>query len=378
MQEELVIRGSQAEAKIFTHNINEETIGQIYRLVNHPFAAGSTVRIMPDTHIGKGAVVGTTITFSDKVVPDVVGVDVGCGMFVAELGSEFEKGNVDMAKLDAAIRLVVPAGTSIRNHRHPLLKGIDLDGVYAPITKRQRTDLSLGSLGGGNHFVELNEGKDGKLYLVIHSGSRSLGQDVAKFHQRQAVSFWAQQNNRTQKGEWVDPEFAYLVGDGMQRYLSDLRIAQQYAHLNRKAMISEIVNAMGWAVARTFDTVHNYADLDAKILRKGAISAKAGEEVLIPINMRDGSILAVGKGNADWNNSAPHGAGRLLSRSQARKQLDMDAFIETMKDVYTTSVRPGTIDEAPFAYKSMDEILERTKETFDVKDILRPLYNFKA
>ena len=283
-----------------------------------------------------------------------------------------------MAKLDAAIRLVVPAGTSIRNHRHPLLKGIDLDGVYAPITKRQRTDLSLGSLGGGNHFVELNEGKDGKLYLVIHSGSRSLGQDVAKFHQRQAVSFWAQQNNRTQKGEWVDPEFAYLVGDGMQRYLSDLRIAQQYAHLNRKAMISEIVNAMGWTVARTFDTVHNYADLDAKILRKGAISAKAGEEVLIPINMRDGSILAVGKGNADWNNSAPHGAGRLLSRSQARKQLDMDAYIETMKDVYTTSVRPGTIDEAPFAYKSMEEILERTKETFDVKDILRPLYNFKA
>ena len=283
-----------------------------------------------------------------------------------------------MAKLDAAIRLVVPAGTSIRNPRHPLVKGIDLDGVYAPITKRQRTDLSLGSLGGGNHFVELNEGKDGKLYLVIHSGSRSLGQDVAKFHQRQAVSFWAQQNNRTQKGEWVDPEFAYLVGDGMQRYLSDLRIAQQYAQLNRKAMISEIVNAMGWTVARTFDTVHNYADLDAKILRKGAISAKAGEEVLIPINMRDGSILAVGKGNADWNNSAPHGAGRLLSRSQARKQLDMDAFIETMKDVYTTSVRPGTIDEAPFAYKSMEEILERTKETFDVKDILRPLYNFKA
>ena len=282
MQEELVIRGSQAEAKIFTHNINEDTLGQIYRLVNHPFAAGSTIRIMPDTHIGKGAVVGTTITFSDKVVPDVVGVDVGCGMFVAELGSEFEKGNVDMAKLDATIRLVVPAGTSIRNRRHPLLKGIDLDSVHAPITKRQRTDLSLGSLGGGNHFCELNEGKDGKLYLVIHSGSRSLGQDVAKFHQRQAVSFWAQQNNRTQKGEWVDPEFAYLVGDGMQRYLSDLRIAQQYAHLNRKAMISEIVNAMGWTVARTFDTVHNYADLDAKSYAKAPFPQKLERKFSFP------------------------------------------------------------------------------------------------
>lgn len=378
MTEELELNGRYTKAKIFTHNISDKTLGQIFRLINHPFAEGSQIRIMPDTHIGKGAVVGTTMTFSDKVVPDVVGVDIGCGMFVAELDEKVLEGTIDMARLDDTIRRVIPAGAKIRQKRHSLVNDINLDSIHAPIERRQRTELSLGSLGGGNHFIELNKDDDGRIYLVIHSGSRSLGQYVAKYHQQRAVEFWEERGNHTEKGEYVDPEFAYLMGEELDAYLHDLAITQHFAHLNRKAMVSEIVNAMGWNVHRTLDTVHNYADLDAKILRKGAISAKAGEEVLIPINMRDGSILAVGKGNADWNQSAPHGAGRLLSRSQAREQLNLDDYIETMKGVYSTSVRKKTLDEAPFAYKSMDEILDRTKESFDVKAILKPIYNFKA
>jgi len=342
MTEEIELQGKFASAKLFTHQVNEETISQICRLLNHPFSEGSLIRIMPDTHIGKGAVVGSTMTFADKIVPNVVGVDIGCGMFVAEL-DKVEKETVDMAKLDAVIRRVVPFGTGIRQTRHALLQQVNLDAVHATIQKRQRVDFSLGSLGGGNHFIELNTDEEGRIYLVIHSGSRSLGQDIAKFHQRKANAFWEEQGNRTVKGEYVDPEFAYLTGEDKSLYLQDVAIAQRFAHLNRLAIISEIVTAMDWSVKRMFDTIHNYADLEKNILRKGAISAKAGEEVLIPINMRDGSVLAIGKGNPDWNQSAPHGAGRLLSRSQARNQLDMEAYRDSMKGVYTTSVRPDTI-----------------------------------
>ena len=377
MTEELEIKGKYTSAKIFTHNINEDTLSQIYRLLNHPFSEGSTIRIMPDCHIGKGAVVGTTITYDDKIVPDVVGVDLGCGLYVAELKG-LTKDDIDMEMLDKTIRRFVPAGFNHRDRTHLFIKDVDLDALHAPMKDRRRVELSLGSLGGGNHFIELNQDETGKLYLIIHSGSRSLGQDVAKYHQKKAVSLWAEKNNRTEKDEYIDPEFAFLTGEDMQQYLNDVSIAQKYAHLNRKAMISEIVKYMKWEVAREFDTIHNYADTEAKILRKGAISAKVGEEVLIPINMRDGSILATCKGNADWNQSAPHGAGRLFSRTQAKKTFEMEAYIETMKDVYTTSISPSTLDEAPFAYKTMEEILERTGETFEVKAILKPLYNFKA
>ncbi len=378
MQEELEIKGGYAEAKIFTHNINADTIAQVYRLVNHPFSEGSTIRIMPDCHIGKGAVVGTTMTYTDKIVPDVVGVDLGCGMYMAELDESIRSYSFDYAKLDAVIRTQVPSGFQARSKRHPFAKQVDLDALIAPMKDRNRVELSIGSLGGGNHFIELNIDTEGKLYLVIHSGSRSLGQDVARYHQETAKYYWETRNNKTDAGVHVDPEFAYLTGRLMADYLNDVRIAQTYAHLNRKAMVDEIIRGMGWKVTRTLDTIHNYADLDAKILRKGAISAKAGEEVLIPINMRDGSILAVGKGNPDWNNSAPHGAGRILSRSQAKKQLVLNDYIETMKGIFTTSVSAKTLDEAPFAYKSLEEILERTGETFEVKALLKPIYNFKA
>ena len=297
---------------------------------------------------------------------------------MAELDASITKETVNFQLLDEMIRQHVPSGFNCRSTRHVYAKQIDLDKLHAPMKDSNRVELSIGSLGGGNHFIELNEDEAGKLYLVIHSGSRSLGQDVAKYHQKLAVDYWESKKNLNEDGATVHPEFAYLTGESMRQYLNDVQIAQQYAHLNRKAMVNEITRAMNWKIERTLDTIHNYADTEAKILRKGAISAKAGQEVLIPINMRDGSILAVGKGNPDWNESAPHGAGRILSRTQAKKQLDMDEYVETMKDVFTTSVSKSTLDEAPFAYKTMEEILERTGDAFDVKAILKPLYNFKA
>ncbi|MDE1547794.1 RtcB family protein [Jeotgalibaca caeni] len=375
--DEQILKGKYAEAKIFTTNIDEETLNQVRRLVDHPYANGSTIRIMPDTHIGKGAVVGTTMTFTDKIVPDVVGVDIGCGMFVAELGN-LRVERRELERLDAAIKKHVPSGTGIRNQPHGFIRSIDLDSLYVPLENLDRIRRSLGSLGGGNHFIELNEDESGNLFLIIHSGSRSLGQQVAKFHQQKAIRYWQSKGNKTVEGHPIDPEFAYLEGDDMKQYLFDMALTQRYAHLNRKAMMMEITQAMGWQPVRTFDVVHNYLDLKQRIIRKGAISAQKGEEILIPINMRDGSILARGKGNPDWNDSAPHGAGRLLSRTQARKQLKLNEFQQAMKGIYSTSVRKATLDEAPFAYKPLEEILERTKETMEDVQILKPLYNFKA
>lgn len=371
------LTGQFASAKVFTTNIDEETVAQIHQLLDHPYSEGSQIRIMPDTHIGKGAVVGTTMTFTNKIVPDVVGVDIGCGMYVADLG-QLALDTRDYERLDEVIRKYVPSGTSVRNRVHGFMKSIDLDMIRAELTEKERIALSLGSLGGGNHFIELNADAHGNHYLVIHSGSRSLGQQVAKYHQQKAGRYWKERGNVTKQGHPVDPEFAFLVGMDMKDYLHDMAITQRYAHLNRKAMMMEITQAMSWQPVRTFDVVHNYVDIPNQIIRKGAIAARAGEEILVPINMRDGSILAKGLGNPDWNYSAPHGARRLLSRTQARKRLSLRAFEDTMKGIYTTSVRKATLDEAPFAYKPMQEILDRTQDAFTVTAILRPVYNFKA
>lgn len=377
IKDELELTGTFADAKVFTTNIDGETIGQITRLLNHPFSKGSKIRIMPDTHIGKGAVVGTTMTFHDKMVPDVVGVDIGCGMYLAQLGKTKWKES-DFKKLDQVIKNEIPSGSGIRKKSHPFLNKMNLEEIRAPIKRRQRSALAIGSLGGGNHFIELNRDEEGNHYLIIHSGSRALGHDVASYYQKKAVQLWEERENKDEEGNYVDPEFAYLEGKDMEDYLHDVQICQRFAHLNRKAMVEEITREMGLETVRAFDTIHNYVDVPNQIIRKGAISAQAGEEILIPINMRDGSILAVGKGNPDWNYSAPHGAGRLLSRTQAKKKLRMKDFVHTMKNVYTTSVRANTLDEAPFAYKSMEEILARTSQSFTVKSLLIPVYNFKA
>lgn len=391
------LTGKHDTAKVFTENIDDVTIGQIITFLNQPFAKGANTRIMPDTHAGKGAVIGTTMRITDKIVPNLVGVDIGCGMLTVEIKPEA----IDFAKLDAVIRTHVPSGQSVRGRQHTYTKEVPLDKIIAPFNEN-RANLSIGSLGGGNHFIELNETADGRQFLVIHSGSRHVGVKVATFHQNRAIASFerdteglkslvaemkkAGKDRDIQQAiqafqstkPTVPKELMYLEGSQMEEYLHDLKIAQEFAFWNRAAMMQEIMSNMGFTEIGRMDTIHNYVDLDHMILRKGAISARKGEQVLIPINMRDGSILATGKGNDDWNQSAPHGAGRILSRSRAKELLSVEDFRDTMKDVYSTSISQQTLDESPFAYKPMAEIIANTKDTITMDAILKPLYNFKA
>lgn len=392
-----IIKGKFDTAKVFTENIDDATMEQIKSFLDQQFVTGANVRIMPDCHAGKGAVIGTTMKIKNKIVPNLVGVDIGCGMLCMEI----QKSDIDFEKLDRVIRVLVPAGQGTRQTPHSFTSNIKLSNVIAPFSLDTAT-LSLGTLGGGNHFIEVNHTDDGRLFLVIHSGSRHLGAKVARFHQKRAIDtlkFNREElneiianlkkegkQNEIQKAiqsfktkEVVVPaELSYLEGLQMEEYFHDLKIAQDYAKWNRAAMAQVISENMNFVEVGRIDTVHNYVDLDNMILRKGAISAQKGELVLIPINMRDGSLLAEGKGNEDWNYSGPHGAGRIFSRTKAKATLNMEDFKETMKDVFTTSVDIDTIDESPFAYKTMNEIIENTKDTIEVKQILKPIYNFKS
>ncbi|EDX69652.1 RNA-splicing ligase RtcB [Bacillus cereus] len=393
----LKLQGKYNEAKIFTNNVGETAIGQIVDLCNQEFVKDSQIRIMPDTHAGAGCTSGTTMTIQDKIVPNLVGVDIGCGMEVVVIDKKKEEINFDY--LDETIRKFVPSGFRIRDKEHRFSKMIDFDGVRAPFTL-QRAQKSIGTLGGGNHFVELNEDDKGNVYIVIHSGSRNLGKQIAEYYQNfayeQLIDVTSMKDDiikrLTEEGRAkeiqetlrgiqkpkIRKELAYLEGQGFKDYMNDMNIAQKYAALNRKAMIDEIVTKMDWKITDQFTTIHNYIDIENMILRKGAISAQKDERVIIPINMRDGSIIAFGKGNPDWNFSGPHGAGRIMSRKKAKESLSLEEFQNTMKEVWTTSVVESTIDEAPMVYKPMDEIIENTKETIDIKHIIKPLYNFKA
>ncbi|WP_033541522.1 RNA-splicing ligase RtcB [Planococcus sp. CAU13] len=392
-----IIQGKYSDAKVFTNNIDDVTVAQIEEFLNEELTKEANVRIMPDCHAGKGAVIGTTMKVTDRVVPNLVGVDIGCGMLCVEV----QKTDVDFAKLDAAVQALVPSGQSIRTSPHDYMKHIELDRVLANFSK-ETAALSLGTLGGGNHFIEMNETEDGRLFLVIHSGSRHLSTKVANHHQKKAIESLSTDKERLNEliaqlkvegrhreineairsfksaAPVVPNDLAYLQGTGMEDYFNDLKIAQDYAKWNRAAMVQELMEAMAFQEVGRIDTVHNYIDLEHMILRKGAISARKDELVLIPINMRDGSLLAKGKGNDDWNQSGPHGAGRILSRTKAKQQLNLDDFTATMKGVYTTSVSADTIDESPFAYKTMQEIIDNTQDTIEIQSVLRPLYNFKA
>ncbi|MFZ3590113.1 RtcB family protein [Bacillus sp. DJP31] len=394
---QLMLNGKKSDAKVFTKNIDETTINQILTLLEQDFAEEANVRIMPDCHAGKGAVIGTTMKVKDKVVPNLVGVDIGCGVLCVE----FEKTELDFEKLDNTIRKFVPSGMNIRETPHPYTENLDLDHVEANFSMNTAL-LSLGTLGGGNHYIEVNASTEGKYYLAIHSGSRHIGVKVANYHQKKAIEQLSNGKEKLEKlisdlkeqGKHkeiqdtiknfkadiptVPNDLAYLTGLPMEDYLKDLKIAQEFAMWNRAAMAQVIIEAMELIEVNRVDTVHNYIDLDHMILRKGAISAQRDEMVIIPINMRDGSILAKGKGNPDWNYSGPHGAGRILSRTKAKQLLSIQDFKETMKDVFTTSVSEDTIDESPFAYKTMEEIIENTKDTIDIISVLKPLYNFKA
>ena len=391
------------DLKIFTDNIEQEAIDQINTLLEQPAFTDCKVRIMPDVHAGAGCVIGFTADLGDKVIPNIVGVDIGCGMFTVELG----RIDIDYDKLDARIRTLIPSGRNVHDD-FDLVPAIEkakelIDELHCKedLRKISWLERSMGTLGGGNHFIEIDEGSDGSKYLVIHTGSRNLGKQVAEYYQRLAVKrLYANKEERADiiakcKSEGrerdiqaelaklaskhssnVPKDLCYLEGKDRDDYLDDMKICQLFAKLNRECIAYSIIG--GRLVGDPFHTIHNYIELETNMVRKGAISAKKGEKVLIPINMRDGSLLCVGKGNEDWNCSAPHGAGRIMSRSKARESISMESFRESMTGIYTTSVCESTIDESPMAYKSMNEIINNIKDTVDILDVLKPVYNFKA
>ena len=397
-----------SDLKIFTDSIEPEALNQIYTLIKQPAFADCKVRIMPDVHAGKGCVIGFTADLGDKVIPDIVGVDIGCGMLCCEIG----KIDIDYAKLDSVICEHIPAGRSVRAEE---INFPQIEDLYCKnqLRNMERLKCSLGTLGGGNHFIEVDEDNEGMKYLVIHTGSRNLGKQVAEIYQQMAIDDMqgtdklaeeskkliaeykaAGRQKDIQRGlaelkrKWqpdklnIPKELCYLTGEHREMYLHDMKICQEFARVNRRAIQDIIFYYMGWTFSRSFmerfQTIHNYIDHDTNIVRKGAISAKSGEKVLIPINMRDGCVIGVGKGNEDWNCSAPHGAGRIMSRSKAKENVSLEEYQESMKGIYTTSVSQSTIDESPMAYKPMDEILEHIKDTVEIVKIIKPVYNFKA
>ncbi|HEQ3553552.1 RtcB family protein [Bacillus subtilis] len=393
------VKGKYSSAKIFTDNIEETAMGQVVELCNQEFVKGSKIRIMPDVHAGAGCTIGTTMTIKDKVVPNLVGVDIGCGLEVVYI--DIDKSEVNFDQLDDVIRKHVPSGFAVRGKAHKYTEQVPLDIVRAPINEN-RAKLSVGTLGGGNHFVELNEVEPGKVALVIHSGSRSLGKQIAEHYQDKAYKELMNVKNEQQqiieelksqgraheihealrgiKKPKAKKDLAYVQGSSFEDYMNDMSIAQLHACWNRRAMVQQIVSHMGWSIVDQFTTIHNYIDMEYMILRKGAISARAGERVIIPINMRDGSLIAEGKGNPDWNFSGPHGAGRVMSRSKAKKNLKVEDFKKSMEGIWTSSVNENTLDEAPMVYKPLDEIRENIEEGGAVKvlQVIKPVYNFKA
>lgn len=397
----LEVKGKYNSAKIFTDVVDKASVAQVIELCNQPFTAKSRIRMMPDIHAGAGCTVGTTMTITDKVVPNLVGVDIGCGMETVHLREQ----HLELQKLDKLIRAKIPSGFSIREKAHRYFDEIDLTELYC---YRQinplRAEKSLGTLGGGNHFIEVDRDDEGGLYLVIHSGSRHLGLEVAAWYQNEAYQRLNKSSKSDEaaliaklKSEGRDKEIqkairklkntkqtsipkplAYAEGELFEQYIHDMRIIQRFAVLNRRAIADDILKGMGLHAQDSFTTIHNYIDIDAMILRKGAVSAKAGERLLIPINMRDGSLICIGRGNEDWNCSAPHGAGRLMSRSQAKQSFTVSEFKHQMDGIYTTSVGKATLDECPMAYKRMEDIVSNIGETVRIERIIRPVYNFKA
>lgn len=387
--------------KIFTDNIDGKALDQIYSLCKHPAFADCKVRIMPDVHAGAGCVIGFTADLGRKVIPQVVGVDIGCGMLTTCLG----KIDIDFAKLDNVIRECVPSGRSVHDvQRIKIDKHLHCYGALQNIDWLER---SVGTLGGGNHFIEIDGDEEGNKYLVIHSGSRNLGKQVCEYYQNLAISNLMGHNKleraitnlieeykrtgrqreiasaidtikKSEFAEKIPKELCYLDGDDRENYLADMAYCQAFAEVNRANIASIIMIMMKWKECDRFETIHNYIDHESNIVRKGAISAKLGERVLIPLNMRDGCIIGVGRGNEDWNCSAPHGAGRIMSRSQAKETVSLDEFVAEMEGIYTTSVNEGTIDESPMVYKPMHEIVKYIEPTVEIERIIKPLYNFKA
>ena len=399
----LEIKGKVNTAICYARVVEEEAIEQIRRMCDYDVSEGSRIRIMPDVHAGNGCTIGTTMTIRDKAIPNVVGVDIGCGMYTVNLGQT----EIDFAKVDEAAHFI-PSGMNVWEGRQ---EHFDLTGLicYRELKDAKRLERSLGTLGGGNHFIEIDQAADGTGYLIIHSGSRNLGKQVAEFYQNLAIRLdrgfdrylesrdeiirnFKEMGRKNEIQEALKQlrelfhetapstpdDLCYLYGQYLDDYLHDVEICQAFAKRSRELMAEILLERTGLTGGESFHTIHNYIDTEEMILRKGAIAAHNGEKVLIPINMRDGSILAVGKGNPEWNYSAPHGAGRIMSRGKARATLSLEEYRKTMEGVYTTSVNENTLDEAPMAYKSLEDIIDVIRESVDVIDVMKPIYNFKA
>ena len=395
------------DLKIFTENIEQEAINQINELLEQEAFANCKIRIMPDVHAGKGCVIGFTGDLGDKVIPNIVGVDIGCGMLCVGLGDV----ELDLAELDKIIRETIPSGMNV--HNEIPIPNFDLTTLrcYKELKNKDNwLEKSMGTLGGGNHFIEIDIDEDNNKYLVIHTGSRNLGKQVADIYQEQAIEYCSYKQEavkeieeciKTYKAQGraneinnelkkirekyqnktkLPKDLCYLEGQLREDYLHDMKLCQEFAIKNREAIAGEIIAQMGLmlCVEEFFHTVHNYISFEDNIVRKGAISAKKDEKVIIPMNMRDGCIIGIGKGNDDWNCSAPHGAGRIMSRAKAKETFNMSEFELSMQGIYTTSVSEDTIDEAPFVYKPMQEIIDCIGDTVDIVKIIKPIYNFKA
>ena len=372
------ITGKHNSAKVFTDTLDDKSREQIEMLCDQAFTEGSVIRLMPDVHAGAGCTIGTTMTIRDKIVPNLVGVDIGCGMetLIIDSESQTSKG-FDPARLDELIYREIPSGTNVRKSEHEYVGELDFGKIRCPVINVERARKSIGTLGGGNHFIEANRDDDGNLYIVIHSGSRHMGKEIAEYYQKEA------RRQLAQKGEAgnIHDSLAYAQGALFDDYINDMNITQRFALLNRKAMMDVVMRGLEIpesACRERFSTIHNYIDTDEMILRKGAVSARKGEKLIIPINMRDGSIVCEGLGNPDWNYSAPHGAGRLMSRTKAFATVKMADYEKAMQGIYSSSVNKKTLDESPFAYKNMDDIIANIGPTAKVLNIVKPVYNFKA
>lgn len=397
------IRGKYNTAISFAKVIEDSAREQIRRMCNYEFIKDSKIRIMPDVHAGKGCTIGTTMTVTDKAVPFIVGVDIGCGMYTVKL----EDKAIDFERVDEAAHYI-PSRRNVWDARQEHFDLTELH-CYRELKETRRIERSLGTLGGGNHFIEIDRADDGTFYLVIHTGSRNLGKQVAEIYQRLAIDLAKGKDKYFQQKEEIitvykslgrkseinsklkelekeyrgrqasmPEDLCYVYGKYFHQYLHDMELCQTFARHNRELIAKILLGKAGLTGGEAFHTTHNYIDTNELIIRKGAIAAHAGEQVLIPINMRDGSVLAVGKGNADWNYSAPHGAGRIMSRSDAKAQLSMEEYKASMAGVYTTSISMGTLDESPQAYKSLDDIIDVIGDTVDIVEVMKPVYNFKA
>ena len=395
------IKGAYNNAICYSSTVEDKAIDQIKSVCDNPAFQGSKIRIMPDVHAGKGCTIGTTMTITDKIVPNMVGVDIGCGMETVKIAEK----NIDLAKLDDIIHRQIPCGMQVRSIAHDFSRNADIAKLRcAAHTDFDRAVKSIGTLGGGNHFIEVNQGQNGELYVVVHSGSRHLGCEVAEYYQNQGLFELNQTVNKKvlalveqlkSQGRFAEISTeivalknelnkeisrfpAYVEGQLFADYIHDMKIVQHFAELNRKAMTQIIIDGMNLTEISRFTTIHNYIDTERMILRKGSVSAQSGEILLIPINMRDGSLICTGKGNEDWNCSAPHGAGRLMSRKAATETLSMDEYKTAMDGIYTSCVTLATLDESPMAYKSMAEIIENIEPTVEILERIIPIYNFKA